>query len=89
MIVREVWFESVDGNTEEFPAITLRGMEAERVMLPRVGEKVGIWQDDFTEGTNAYPLLFVVDVRHYLVRNEKGENKVNAQEIHVMCSAKI
>lgn len=81
----EVWFESVDGSEDK--AIKFVGTDAMMVIIPNMGEKVGIWQDDATRGTNAFPLYFVVDVRHY-VSQPQGPESDWVQEVHIMCGAR-
>lgn len=85
MIV-EVWFECSD--SDEFESVIFKQPATLMLQLPRVGDKVGLWQDDFTKGTTAYPLLTVWDVRHYIVSKEGEESGTIlwTQEIHVMCS---
>lgn len=46
-------------------------------VCPRIGEKVGVRQDEFCKGASAYLLDYVVDVRHYAIQNE----------VHVMTSS--
>lgn len=77
----EVWFENVDG---EFPSLVFNDGNSDPavIVIPAIGEKVGIWQDEPSLGDDVYRLHYVVDVRHYVTVKE-GEW---TQEIHVMAS---
>jgi RecA/RadA recombinase len=79
----EIWFDCVD---DDRPSIVVKdnATDTALIVIPAIGEKVGIWQDELTEGTNTYILHYVVDVRHYIrsVPVVFGWE----QEIHVMLS---
>lgn len=71
-----VHFEDIDGVHER---LTITQEEAEALVLPSKGEKVGIWKLD--ADMTAYALHYVVEVRHYITTHPEIE-----QEIHVLCS---
>jgi hypothetical protein len=75
-IKTDIWFDCVDGG---FESLVFRSDEVETgvIVIPAIGEKVGIWQDsDMPE--NAVLLHFVVDVRYFI--------SPELQDIHVLCS---
>lgn len=82
----EVWIENALDGEERKSLIFKSEGDTGPLVLPAIGEKIGIdplWDDDFTRGTDATPLFFVVDVRHYFILREDQWT----QEIHVMTSS--
>lgn len=64
-----IWFDYQDEDDQN--------VIADVDVCPRIGEKVGVRQPDGMEGTEAFALDYVVDVRHYALHNE----------VHVMTSS--
>ena len=87
-MITEVWFDFQDDlGDDDTPTLKFTDVDNDAVslVLPAIGEKVGIRQvfPDVPDD-NHYKLDYVVDVRHYLFKVANDWK----QEIHVMYSSR-
>jgi hypothetical protein len=77
-----VWFDCVD---DDRPSIKFTDtIEAGAIVIPSIGEKVGIWPSPGQpEGSKAMQLHNVVDVRHFIT---DADDTGRLQEIHILLS---
>lgn len=76
-----IWFDNVDDDDFE-SVIFEEPIIVATIIVPAIGEKVGIWQTEIMKNADSDYRLFhrVVDITHFIDRER--------QEIHVLCSNK-
>jgi hypothetical protein len=82
----EVWIENALDGEEKQSLIFKSEDDVGPLVLPSIGEQIGVdplWDDEFSKGTNAAPLFYVVAVRHFFIERDGQWT----QEIHVMTSS--